>query len=502
MRARVGLLLAWLCLGVGWVSHGQALDRLAQQQRFGSLCWELPHLLCESGSQRAVAEREGELVTLWSRLHPGETSAGLARIRQQGDRLQQQVAAGQVRSANALLHETVLPAVRELTESLPNFAGQRSGLQTRERWLALASLGLGLLSALVVLRAPLQAAPSADSPVSEPLFNQPLLRAMNSLLIVISPDGWIQAVNEATCQALGYRDEELVGMSYQEVYCERPDPLTMASRRDLEGVYRTRSGAFLPVVMACSVVKQEGRIQALITLAQDVSEQQRVAADLESSESRLRSLLGRYVGAQEEERRAVARDVHDGLLQYIVAAQLQLQALERDLGEGSAPPLERARAHLQSAVDEGRRLIQNLRPAALAELGLAETLHRMLEEAGAESGWQVRWQENLSGVTLNPALETTLYRLVQEALSNSRKHAQAQWVSLQLMRRDDTIDLEYHDSGQGFEPHSRGGGMGLESMRERAELLGGWLQISSQPGAGTTIRAGFPFSPPVPVEPL
>lgn len=498
-RLWAALLLAVLMLGLAWDRQLQFLDQLSSQQRYRSLLKEMPDLLMQPGTRTGGLELQGELATLWNRLYPGVFNADLARLRQQGERVQELVTQGQSVAAVQLLQQVVRPAAQALSDQLPDYTAQRSRLLIWQRGLQAASLMLALGMAIVGWTSA-RSRPASPLALEPPIFSQPLLRAMNSLLLVVAPDGKIQAVNQAACEALGYAEKELVGMPFQEIYCERPDLLTMASCRDLEGVYRTRSGAFFPVVMACSVVNQGGRVQALITLAQDVSQQQLAAAHLESSESRLRALLDRFVGAQEEERRKVARDVHDGLLQYIVAAQLQLQALAYDLSPQAAQPLELARTHLHSAVDEGRRLIQNLRPTALAELGLVGTLRRLLEESGEELGWEVSLQENLGDTQLSPSLETTLYRIVQEALSNTRKHARARFVSLQLMRHEQMVHLEYQDSGSGFEPQEAHLGVGLESMRERAELLGGWLKISSAPASGTTIHAGIPFSLPTPAE--
>ena len=486
-RLFIALLGMALLLTLAWKHHWEATEQAFREQRLRALLYQLPELLIQPERQPTVPKVEGELASLWEQLNPHKSSPELARLRQQREHLEQLLAQGHRQEAEQLLKTDVRPSLQALDDQIPAYASQRIRLIEHTRYLALATL---LLFALLFLRR--QAVPKHESPA----FSPPLLRAIQSILLVVNPQGSICAVNQAACDSLGYCEEELLAMAFQDVYCERPDVLTMASRRDLEGVYRTRSGSLIPVLLTCSVVYQEGRVHSLITLAQDVTREQLTAAHLETSQARLRALLDRFVGAQEDERRSVARDVHDGVLQYIVAARLQLEALAHDLPEAPPLSLERARTHLQSAVDEGRRLIQNLRPSGLTELGLVGTLRMLLEATGHELGWATQLRETLGSQALTPALETTLYRIIQEALNNTRKHAQARSVSISLTLQENWIHLEYQDLGNGFESTLNQTGIGLQSMQERAELVGGWLQVSTKLGEGTCIRAGLPFQAP------
>lgn len=461
------LVLAW-----GWHRAGERQRLMARQ---AVLLSRLPAALLnsEDGPAREVL---GEVQHL--ALAVGGRPTDLARLQQASLRVRALCENGQRESAQKMLANEVLPITAALSVQLLAAAHSHWPVLT----VAWALLGAGMLR------------PRPAAPEDPTVYSQRLLRVIDSLLIVIDPRGAILAVNAATCRVLGYSESELLGRPYQEIYSQRDDLLTMASRRDLEGQYRRRDGCLVPVIIACSLLNQGGQTLALVTLAQDISEKQATEARLESSESRLRLLLDRYLATQEEERRALARDLHDGLLQYLVAAQLQLHA-----ASPVPEPVKKACQHLLAAVDEGRRLIQNLRPSALEQFGLAETLRRQLEQARDELGWQVRLEEKLGA--LSPAVETTLYRLAQEALSNARKHARAGSVSLSLQQMEREVVFEFRDNGVGFEPKS-GAGLGLESMRERAELLGGWLRVESTPGAGTTIRAALPFSPADPSAPL
>jgi PAS domain S-box-containing protein len=466
------LMLGWLGLGLGWAAQQVSLERLASQERLGRLLenWQ-------PGDPTAPVEN------LWNELYPGQNNPQLARWRQTGP-------------------DTRLSA-RELAGQLPPFEKQLAIFRFRGQLLEWGTFLLLALSWLYLFTRrgsghkliPEQAAGAATT------LSPPLLRAINSLLLVVSPEGKIQAMNQAACQALGYTEPELLGLPYQDIYFERTELMSMASRRDLEGVYRTRGGGLIPVRLTCSVMRLEGDHCALITLAQDLTEQRKTAAQLEQSECHLKILLKRLVTTQEAERRSLARDLHDGMQQYVVAAQLQIHALGRGLDPVGLDNLARAQAHLAAAVEEGRRLTQNLRPPGLLELGLVRSLTRLLEAAAHEHDWLVEMEDSIESEALNPALETAIYRMIQEAINNARKHARTSKVRLELGVHGGFVQIQFRDWGRGFDSSGKNaGGMGLRGMRERVEMLGGWLQITSQPGEGCRIQAGLPISQPDPDE--
>ncbi|MDQ4001958.1 MAG: PAS domain-containing sensor histidine kinase [Actinomycetota bacterium] len=233
------------------------------------------------------------------------------------------------------------------------------------------------------------------------------------------------------------------------------------------------------------------------TLEEQVIER---TALLMESERRLKELVGKLVKVQEEERRRVAYEIHDGLTQVAVAAHQHLQAFAHARSPGLAAepgeldvPLELA----QRTVKEARRLIESLRPTALDDFGLATAIRQRVEELENE-GWEVSCEETLGEERLNPEVETALFRVAQEALTNARKHAQTTKAHVKLERLPGKVRLEVGDEGRGFDPQASGNGggpgerMGLSSMRERVALLGGELEIRSRPGAGTTVVAEVP----------
>jgi PAS domain S-box-containing protein len=220
-------------------------------------------------------------------------------------------------------------------------------------------------------------------------------------------------------------------------------------------------------------------------------------------ERALHNLVTKLLGAQEEERRRVSYEVHDGLAQVAVAAHQNLQAFARR----HAPESEKGRRELdlilkqvRATVSDARKVIGNLRPTALEDLGLAAAISLEVERLN-EEGYRVEYEEHLGDERLSAEIEITLFRVTQEALTNMRKHAQTQWVSIVLHRKNGEVCLEIRDFGRGFDPGALGtlgGGpgerVGLAGMRERVGMLGGTLQIKGRPGAGTSIVATIPLS--------
>jgi signal transduction histidine kinase len=219
--------------------------------------------------------------------------------------------------------------------------------------------------------------------------------------------------------------------------------------------------------------------------------------ELEEREQMLQDLVAKLLRAQEEEHRRVAYEIHDGLAQVAAAAHQHLQAF----AERFSPDAEKGRRDLdrilrlvRATVTDARRVIANLRPTSLDDLGLAAALSLEVESL-REEGYHVDYEENLGDGRLPAAAEISLFRVAQEALNNVRKHAQTRQVSVELRRRDDEVLLKVLDHGRGFDPAAPsiesgpGARVGLAGMRERINMLGGSLKIRSQPGAGTSVVA-------------
>jgi signal transduction histidine kinase len=215
--------------------------------------------------------------------------------------------------------------------------------------------------------------------------------------------------------------------------------------------------------------------------------------DTPADVARQQKLLRRLIEIQERERQLVSYEIHDGLAQYLTGAIMHFQAWQATLGDHpGADELREGMRLLQAAADEARRLIGGLRPPALDELGIVEAIESLVSDARAEIP-EVIFDHDLPGERLPPAVETMIFRIVQESLSNARKHAAARTARVEVRRAGDSIVVRVGDDGCGFDPaavpEER---FGLEGIRQRARLMGGEPSIHSTPGRGTTIEVRLP----------
>jgi signal transduction histidine kinase len=221
-------------------------------------------------------------------------------------------------------------------------------------------------------------------------------------------------------------------------------------------------------------------------LAEVFAQRASVAVDL--SRRVARDALQRVVTAQEAERQRLARELHDETGQALTSILLGLKPLE-EAGADVTQVRDLVRATLQDV----RQLAVELRPAALDDFGLAPALERLTSSFAESTGIDVDFQAALSSTRLPPELETALYRIVQEALTNIVKHARATRVSVVVTRKAGSVSAVVEDDGVGFDPATmHDDGLGLVGMRERVALLGGRLAIETTPGAGTTCLAEVP----------
>ena len=206
--------------------------------------------------------------------------------------------------------------------------------------------------------------------------------------------------------------------------------------------------------------------------------------------------LRRSLEAGERERSRWARELHDQTLQDLAGLKVLLSGARRVKEREQVDAIiEQAIEHVQLGVDALRGLVTELRPAALDELGTAPALRALIDRTAATAGLEIElnvdlaYEQGRADTRHAPELESTLYRLVQEALTNVVKHAGASRVTVALIEDDATVQLTVTDDGAGFQTDAASKGFGLIGMRERIALIGGALVFDSQPGAGTTVAA-------------
>ncbi len=234
-------------------------------------------------------------------------------------------------------------------------------------------------------------------------------------------------------------------------------------------------------------------------LAESFNEMMR---ELALREDRLRALIGRMAQIQDEERRLIGLDLHDGLTQLIISANMHLNALNAQIGSKlnaqSLQALDVSRALVKQSIDEARKVISELRPTMIDDLGLERGLRQYVTELCEEQKWQAEVLLDLQGLEIESAAQTAIFRIVQEALSNIRKHAKTQRVRVELRAEEANLRLMVQDWGQGFDAslirREEAEHLGLVSMQERAEMINGICKIESDLGQGTRVEVTIPRS--------
>lgn len=312
-------------------------------------------------------------------------------------------------------------------------------------------------------------------------------------MAVVDLNGVLLQMNKAFCEMLGFCEQELIGRSLGVI--THPDAVekdqylaaqmlkgVITSYKEEKRFLRKNHETLWADLTTTLMRDRDGQTIYGLMMLEDVFER-------------------KWAKQLEEERHHVAYELHDGLAQVAASVHQHLQAFAshyRPHSLQACEELDRVLELAQRSVKEARRLIAGLRPTALDDFGLATALRLQAEMLRAE-GWAVRYDETLGSERLSPTLETTLFGVVQEALTNVRKHAHTTRARISLERQASKIRLEVQDWGCGFEPLTvlhvayLGERLGLRGMQERVELVGGQLIVSSQPDVGTLLVIEIPL---------
>lgn len=260
----------------------------------------------------------------------------------------------------------------------------------------------------------------------------------------------------------------------------------------LDGAARVTSGS-LEQPVAITGMDEFGR------LAVSFNEMMR---ELASREERLRALIGRLAQIQDEERRLIGLDLHDGLTQLIISANMHLNTLNSQIGSQfsaqSLQALDVSRTLIKQSIEEARRVISELRPTLVEDMGLSQGLRQYATEICEEQKWDAEIITSTDGLVIAHSVEAAIFRIAQEALSNVRKHSRTERVRVELSKGVDCLILQVQDWGQGFDAsliqQDEAEHLGLVSMQERTQMIGGVCKIESQPGSGTRVDVSIPLA--------
>jgi PAS domain S-box-containing protein len=375
--------------------------------------------------------------------------------------------------------------------------------------------------------------------VSEARYRRLFETAQDAILIVDARTRLIMDANPFLTDLIGYAHAELVGKELWEIGLFRDVEASKSAFRELQArgyiryedlPLRTKDGRQIEVEFVSNVYRVDSH-QVVQCNIRDITARKRAEAALRQTFDRLeervrertaelgaangtlsaavaardqavaarRDVVRRLATAQEDERRRIARELHDQIGQYLAALGLGLKALEASTPDPSpaAEQLRQLRGLTDRIGEEVHSLALAIRPTALDDLGLSTALSTFAEDWGTRSGVKVDFQTTgVDGERLPSPIETAVYRVVQEALTNVHRHAHARRVSLVLQRTTQGVVVVIEDDGDGFDPAAAHfpGRLGLLGMRERVELVEGNLTVESSPRGGTTVIARIPLS--------
>jgi len=342
----------------------------------------------------------------------------------------------------------------------------------------------------------------------EPAYRM-LVEAMSEGAATLSRNGAVLYCNRRFAELIRRSPGKIIGTAVQSLVEETERGrfetlLAQAQKAVAKGEFNLRcpDGSVVPVYLSLNQFRGY-KGQALGMVITDLSEQKRrQAAEIKRAEATHRLLLERTLSAQEEERRRIARELHDEAGQLLTALLVGLRTLEdaRKLADVKVQG-QRLRDITARAIDEVGRLARGLHPTVLDDHGLGVALSRYVAEYTKTHNIAVNLKlDELDSSDLPSSVQITLYRILQEALTNVARHSGAKAVSIRLARMASTLEVAVIDDGCGFDAEAvavSSHRLGIQSMRERAAMLGGTVRFSSQ-GKGTKILVQIPIANPDP----
>ena len=309
-------------------------------------------------------------------------------------------------------------------------------------------------------------------------------------------------VNAYCLELTGFTADELIKidpLQYQKQI--HPD-----DKRFVESSLNAAISNKQPYRLSYRILDREGKIKWLSEFGHGIFDQNGVPLSIEASvfdiTDRIRSeekVLAAILDAADHERSRISREIHDSLQQTLTIASLNLEFVKKEKHLLSPKVLERYERgwqNLRKSLDQTREIAHRLMPKAIEDFGLTEVVKDLVDELNATSSVNFEFITNLEEERLNVSTETSFYKIIQESITNIIKHAQAESVSIQLLKLSESIQLIIEDDGQGFDMDNinfNSSGFGLASMKNRASALSGEFILDSFPGKGTSLILNVPL---------
>lgn len=330
--------------------------------------------------------------------------------------------------------------------------------------------------------------------------NELAFSAMAEGAVITDADGTILWVNDAFCAIYGYARDEVIGKNPRilksgrhenTVYSNLWNSLKTTGHWRGELWNKRKSGEIFPEEISIRALRgANGQIRRYISIFSDITERKRAEEDLQE-------LTGFLQTVREEERKRIAREIHDELGQSLTALRIDLASLRSKCADGDPRIVDKLDSAFQTTVrtlDTVRRISEDLRPGMLDDLGLAAAIQHHVEKFSERTGIPCTLAMNREEFEIGDKVATAVFRIVQEALTNVARHAEASHVSIAINDTGEAIELSVEDDGRGMDMAAPAAikSFGLLGMRERAKMLGGRFDIASEPGKGTRIKAWLP----------
>lgn len=353
---------------------------------------------------------------------------------------------------------------------------------------------------------------------SERRFRE-FIEGTDDLVVRLDPDMRIIYINQVCNQILGLPQDRCANQSLLSFI--HPDDRALASSTLKEWASTTAASGTLETRLVAKDKSEhhmlwtvnlrrneDGDLTTIMAIARDITSRKlleqaerdrlRAKMELKSEQAQARQrqeLLARSITSLEEERRRIARELHDETGQALTGILLGLGQLKKDAEGALDDQIEELRTQAVKAVKELRELATRLRPTALDDLGLVAALEHLVSEAPAQSTAKIKLVHRGMDRRFDSAIETVIYRVVQEALNNAGKYAGADSIEVSLEANGDQATVAVADSGRGFDLKDvEGDGLGIAGMKERASLVSGTLEVNSAPNGGTTVKLTVPLS--------